>query len=243
MAVVQRRRRAPPVALAEPRQQAPLAWKDLFQVEDFILVAWILVPDRVLETWFGAAWLQAPLAGLSVLVWLAFVPYLIVFFTRGPGDLDNDEAIFRRIFLVGPLFPLLSLFVVLVNGIKGLLLRQRAKRLGLPAPETLTGWPGPAMAEPLRRILVLPAQLVGEHLFTRGIGPELDLLVGPEPLLSRPFFLFLALATILVAYGLLVVGPRVIAGAALSIPAWMLRFALYLVAFFVSNGGWPAGWT
>jgi hypothetical protein len=76
----------------------------------------------------------------------------------------------------------------------------------------------------------VPYEIFGEGLFRSFCGSELDTWTGGAPLLSRPFFLLLAVVLIVAGYFVLVLGPRIVAGATLDWRPWLLRFALYLGA-------------
>jgi hypothetical protein len=210
-------------------------WLAVFELEDVLLAAWLLVLGHWLGPWLGADRVLPPAGPPSALAWGALAAFAVVFFTRGPDDADLDRALIRRLFSVGPLIFLLSPLALLVNGIRGLARRARSERRGGAPPEPATGWPGPPLPVGVRRTLALPYEIVGEGLFRRMAGSELEhwgagTFTAEGFVLERPVFALFALATLVVGYGLLVMGPRVVAGAALDWKIWVPRFLLYLAA-------------
>jgi hypothetical protein len=195
-----------------------------FEVEDVLLAACLL-----LAPWLGPETMVRS-GGLTLLGWAVVAAFLVVFLSRGPADGDLDGAILRRMLVVGPFYLVLSIGAPLINGIRFLIRKSRARRLGIPVPPAPQGWPGPPLPPKLRRTLAVPFEIFGEGLFRAFCVSELDLWTAGAPLLERPFFYFLAFALIAAGYLALVIGPRVVAGAALDWRPWLLRFALYLGA-------------
>lgn len=96
----------------------------------------------------------------------------------------------------------------------------------------------PALAAPFRRLLMMPAVLIGASVFTREVGVLLD---DGEVLRSLPtpddpmfgvalFMLSLIVFGTLAFYVLLVAAPRVVAGAGGGVLWWGLRFGVFLAA-------------
>jgi hypothetical protein len=96
----------------------------------------------------------------------------------------------------------------------------------------------PALAAPLRRLLMMPAVLIGASLFTRevgvllGDGEVLRALPAPDdPMFGFALFLLsLVVFGTLAFYVLLVAAPRVVAGAGGGVLWWGLRFGVFLAA-------------
>ena len=204
-----------------------------FELEDVLLALWLLALGLWLGPRFTADRLFPPGGQVSWLVWAALAAFAVVFFTRGPDDADLDRALIRRMFVVGPLVFVFSLFALLANGILTLVRRRRG------GSEPATGWPGPPLAPGLRRTLALPLAILGEGLFRAMAASEMErwgvgTLTASGFVLERPSFAAFAVASLVAGYGLLVMGPRVVAGAALDWQVWIPRFLLYLA---VAVGG------
>ena len=206
-----------------------------FDIEDFLIAGWLalgswLADGLNLETLLGTN------GRISVLAWAVLAAFLVVFFSRGTEDADLDQALIRRMFVLGPLVFVLSALAPLTNFIVHSVRSARARRLGWPIPEAWRGWPGPPLPDGLRRALALPFTLLGESLFSRSIQTEFDIWLADRPLSDLPPFLFFATATLIATFCFLVVGPRVIAGGVLAWRPWRLRFGLYLAAWAAGGG-------
>ncbi len=199
-----------------------------------MLAGWLLALESLLAARLDPIVAFGPNGWPSPLGWAVFGALLIVFVSRGPADSDLDQALIRRMFVLGPLVFFLSMLAPLTNFGVHQFRAARARRLGDPSPVPWRGWPGPPLPNGLRRSLALPFTLMGELAFRRSIGNEVDLWLGGRSLSELPPFLFFALGTLTATYAFLVVGPRVIAGSDLAWRPWLLRFALYLAA-------WAAG--
>jgi hypothetical protein len=226
---------ANPAAGPEDGRPPRARWRAPFEWEDALLALWLLALGAWLAPWLGADHVL-PLAGPpSWLAWAALAAYAVVFFTRGPDDGDLDRALMRRLFSIGPLIYIVGPLALLANFLLGRVRRARCKRLGTAPPRPATGWPGPPLSPPLRRTLALPFAIVGEGVFRRMAGAELEhwgagRFVDGAFVLERPVFALFAVAVLVAGYGLLVMGPRVVAGAALDWRLWVPRFLLYLAA-------------
>lgn len=207
-----------------------------FEIEDLLLAAWVLSLGYLLAPGFGTGRVVSQ-GSLTPLGWMVIAAFLAVLLSRGPTDNDLDRAILRRTLAVGPFYFVLSIGALLGNGLRALAGRARARRLGLTAPDAPTGWPGPPLPAGLRRALAVPYEIFGESLFRSFCGSELDLWTGGAPLVERPFVLVLAFVLIGAGYLVLVIGPRVVAGATLDWRPWLLRFALYLGAAVSARPG------
>ena len=213
------------------------------QVEDFILFAWIVLANRFLEGRFGepiqnAATLGAHPRWIYVVV---LVGLAVVFYTRGPADTDVNEASSRRCVLglsgwfvarsyfagdpnwMGKAFVVVFVVVLLMAPLNNL---EKLPRTGLG----------------LRRALVLPAELVGNSVFSGLITP--GFLRGAELQGVAPEYrLFAAglLAAFLFLY--IVVGPRVMAGEDWRPLSWVVRLGFYMSAVWLGRPSWlQYGW-
>jgi len=213
------------------------------QAEDMILFFWIVLLGRLIQTRFGeelravATFGQGPrwiyvvvLGGLAV-----------VFYTRGPADADLNEASSRRCVLglsgwfvarsyfagdpnwMGKAFVVVFVVVLLMSPLNSL---EKLPRTGLG----------------LRRALVLPAELVGNSVFSGMITP--DFLRGAELQGVAPeyrVFGSFALSAFLFIY--VVIGPRVMAGEDWRPFSWMVRLGVYLAALQLGRPSWlQFGW-
>jgi hypothetical protein len=147
--------------------------------------------------------------------------------TRGPADTTVHQASSRRCVVSLILWfgarqamaghtswtrVVLSWFVVAFVVLAPLNALERMPRTGLG----------------VRRLLVLPAQLVGNSVFATQVTPEFLQGAGLAVGLLFAAFLFL--------YA--VVGPRVLAGEAWSPAWWVFRFGLYVVALLLGRPAW-----
>ena len=213
------------------------------QAEDFVLFAWIVLANRFLEGRLGTD-LQAVAAFGGGPRWIYVVVLAglaIVFYTRGPADTDLNEASSRRCVLglsgwfvarayfAGDPSWMFKAFVV-VFGVAVLMspLNNLEK-----LPRTGLG---------LRRALVLPAELVGNSVFSAMITP--DFLRGAELQGVAPEYRLFAsgiLAAFLFLY--VVVGPRVMAGEDWRPLSWVVRLSFYLAALWLGRPSWlQYGW-
>lgn len=218
-----------PVGQQDPRLHRQVAHRGLtaaFDAEDFVLAAWLLGVSWVARALLG----EAPLSGTgqaaadvppAAWVILALLAFLLL--TRGPDDVDLDNAIKRRVLLVGPAYPLLSLY-----GLVGAQLRKRWRaRTPGGGPEADAGdtWPGPLVARMWRRAAAVPVVLVADGLFRDDIGtllPAATDLADPSAVLQ--------LAMVVAAFVFLVAGPRIAAGATMSPWPWVARLGLAVAA-------------
>jgi hypothetical protein len=208
----------------------------VFELEDLLLAAWLLALGALFPQGVDPAAMFGPSGWPSLLGGAVLLSYLVVFVSRGSGDADLDQALIRRMFVLGPFVFILSALAPLTNFVVHLVRSNRARRHGEPSPKPWNGWPGPPLPDGLRRALALPFTLVGESAFRGSIGDEIDLWLGGRTLSELPPFIFFAVATLIASYGFLVVGPRVIAGSELAWGPWLLRFGLYLAAWAAGGG-------
>jgi hypothetical protein len=210
------------------------------QVEDVALFFWIVLLERLLESYFGRELRTVATIGEGprwVYV-LVLGSLAIVFYTRGPADRDLNEATSRRCVL-GVLgwvvarsyfagdkdwlikaFGVAFLVTILIAPLNQL---ERLPRTGLG----------------LRRTLVLPAQLVGNSVFGGMITP--DFLRGSELHGVAPEyrgFATLVLSAFLFLY--VVVAPRVMAGGEWQPLSWVVRLGVYLSALKLGKPTWLA---
>jgi len=237
---------AEPVATAPATPRPPRSLLDLVravQAEDLILFVWIAVIQRIIESQFGGH-LHAVAALGAAPAWvyaLVFGSLAVVFYTRGPADVDLNEATSRRcvLGLLGwfvarsyfagsadwrfKAFAVAFVVVVLIAPLNSL---DRLPRTGLG----------------LRRTLVLPAQLVGNSVFTGMITPAFlrgSELAGIAP--EHRLFASLVLSAFLFLY--VVVAPRVMAGGDWRPLTWTVRLGVYLAALWIGQPSWlEFGW-
>lgn len=213
------------------------------QVEDVALFLWIVLVEKLLESRLGAELRTVATLGASPR-WVYAVVFgglIAVFYTRGPADADLNEATSRRCILGlfgwfvarsyfagdGEWFfkAVVAAFVVTVL-IAPLNSLERLPRTGLG----------------LRRTLVLPAQLVGNSVFSGMITP--DFLRGAELAGVAPAYRVLAslvLSVFLFLY--VVVAPRVMAGGEWRPLSWIIRLGVYLSALQIGRPSWlDFGW-
>jgi hypothetical protein len=212
------------------------------QFEDVALFLWIVLVERLLESYFGedlrtVAALGAAPRWVYVLV---FGCLAVVFYTRGPADVDLNEATSRRCilglfgwfvarsFFAGDSDWLFKAFaVVFIVALLAAPLNQ-LERL----PRTGLG---------LRRTFVLPAQLVGNSIFSGMITPEFfrgSELAGVAP--EYRAFASLVLSAFLFLY--VVVAPRVMAGGEWRPFSWIVRLGIYLGALQIGRPTWLDYW-
>jgi len=233
-------RAAPP---RESIRRGLLALPGSLQVEDLILFAWIVLVQRLIESQIGEHLHAVATLGVAPR-WVHAVVFgglAVVFYTRGPADVDLNEATSRRCVLgllgwfvarsyfagdgqwLGKAVGVAFLVVLLVAPLNAL---HRLPRTGLG----------------LRRTLVLPAQLVGNSVFSGMITP--DFFRGSElsgVAADHRLFASLVLSAFLFLY--VVVAPRVMAGGAWRPFAWIVRLGVYLAALWLGRPPWlDFGW-
>lgn len=233
-------------AAATPAEKGRgLLWElaHALQAEDLILFAWIVVANRFLEGRFATpVQTGATLGAGPRWIWVAvLIGLAVVFYTRGPADTDLNEASSRRCVLglsgwfvarsyfagdpdwMGKAFVVVFVVVLLMAPLNNL---EKLPRTGLA----------------LRRMLVLPAQLVGNSVFSAMITP--DFLRGAELAGVAPEYRLFAsgvLAAFLFLY--VVVGPRVMAGEDWRPLSWVARLGFYLSAVWLGRPSWlQYGW-
>lgn len=213
------------------------------RIEDVLLFLWIVLAERLVEGLFGLD-LQ-PLTSLgSAPKWAyaaVFGGLAVAFYTRGPADSDLNEATSRRCFL-----GLFGWFVARDYfsgspdwGMKAIVVGMIVVVLVAPL-QNLERLPRTSFG--LRRILVLPAQLAGNSVFSSMITPEFvrgTELQGVAP--DHRWFASLVLAAFLFLY--IVIAPRVLAGESWQPLAWVIRFGFFATALWLGHPSWLAyGW-
>lgn len=236
----------PSAPAATPRERVRrglLALPLALQVEDLILFAWIVLVQRLIESQFGEHLHAVATLGAAPR-WVYAVVFgglAVVFYTRGPADADLNEATSRRCVL-----GLLGWFVARSyfagDG------QWLAKALGVAFVVVLLVAPLNALDRlprtglGLRRTLVLPAQLVGNSVFSGMITPDFfrgSELQGVAP--DHRLLASLVLSAFLFLY--VVVAPRVMAGGEWRPFAWIVRLGVYLAALWLGRPPWlEFGW-
>lgn len=197
-----------------------------FEIEDVLLAAWLAVAARLLASFGGgpAGWLEAGHEAWAVGALAFAIGVLLV--TRGPDDTSLDVAIARRVLLVGPAFPLVSLYGLAGSQWRKVRhRRRRAAGLASPDGDVADTWPGPLIGRAWRRTVALPVALVGDLVFRGSTGSLL-----PDPSSMRDPSAVVHLLMVAAGFVFAVVGPRVAAGATMAPWPWVSRFALAVVA-------------
>jgi hypothetical protein len=194
-----------------------------------VLFAWVAFLEQLLVRRFGRE-LGLLAIGAWEPTWLLVLTgggLAVALFTRGPADTTLHQAGSRRcvvslILWFGARQALaghvswtrvaVSWFVVAFVVLAPLNALERMPRTGLG----------------IRRLLVLPTQLVGNSVFATQVTPEF--LQGEGPAMGLLFAAFLFLYA--------VVGPRVLAGEAWTPIWWVVRFGLYVAALLLGRPGW-----
>ncbi len=208
------------------------------QAEDVALFLWIVLFQRLLESHFGEE-LRAVASLGTAPRWMYAVVFgglIAVFYTRGPADVDLNAATSRRCVLglsgwfvarsyfagdadwFMKAFAVVFIVTILIAPLNAL---ERLPRTGLG----------------LRRTLVLPAQLVGNSVFTGMITP--DFFRGSELAGVAPEYRGLAslvLSAFLFLY--VVVAPRAMAGDPWRPFSWIVRLGIYLTALELGHPSW-----
>ncbi|MEO8504719.1 MAG: hypothetical protein ABI609_12545 [Acidobacteriota bacterium] len=201
-----------------------------FQTEDWILFAWLAFMQQVLHHWLGGP-LRAFATGVGTPRWALLATglcFAVVFYTRGPEDVDVPSASSRRCVLSVVLFFAAERYLAGESSWFALVGAWAVLVVAAMAPiQQLESLPYTGLG--LRRVLVMPAILLGNTVFVTQIGPRF--LADPsfevlDPALRLPAKV--GLAGLLFLYT--VVGPRVMAGGPWNPLFWTLRFAWYLVA-------------
>jgi hypothetical protein len=231
MGRLRRRRLLNPIELGERARtdRAPRPGsRHIVEVEDLLLAAWVAGLDYLARRTMGRPEsllddITGPthwLALLLISVWL----FLIV--TRGPDEDDADRALMRRVLMVGPAFPVLSIYSLIGRGVHSWMKG--------PQPLSADGyppWPGPAVSRLWRRTAALPLMIMGDAVFQGSVS---NTPIGPrfEMTFEHAYFLVAAGAI----YVFTVAGPRIVAGATLSPLVWIARFGLFLAAVWYGMG-------
>jgi hypothetical protein len=232
-------------AAPAPETGRGLLWEltHSLQVEDFLLFAWIVLAHQLAQTRF-AALLSAPAGPEIPTKWIygvVLVGLAIVFYTRGPADTDLNEASSRRCVLgLSGWFVARSYFAGDPNWIFNAFVVVFAVAILASPLNNLEKLPRTSLN--LRRALVVPAQLVGNSVFSSLITP--DFLRGAELQGVAPEYRLFgagALAAFLFLY--VVVGPRVMAGEDWSPLSWVVRLGFYMAALWLGRPSWlQYGW-
>jgi hypothetical protein len=212
------------------------------EIEDLLLVVWLVAVEALLFTMTDRSpemWLEAEAGHLPWTAWLVIVTLAFVVFTGGPADRTVDIGIMRRMLVLGPLYPVLSMITLVVGMVRGG--PQSLAKVGGDVAE----WPLPPAPAWLRRTAAVPAILMGESGFRAILTHDLpDLVVatssawsGPE---TSPLDASIAIGSkiflLAVPFLFFVVGPRVAAGATADWRAWLARFVLFIAAAVFGGG-------
>jgi hypothetical protein len=216
---------APRVASASRADQL----RGLFQIEDLVVFAWVSLLDLLSERFFPGLMQELGRGHAPLWLWLAVgLPFAVVFLTRGPDDTDQNQATSRR--CVISIVPLLAIRDYATGG------SSWSVWLGLWFLVTLVALQpfnhiDKMRRTPLglRRLLVAPALLAGNAIFTAHAaawlwsGADLqNVPAGYRGIAPVMMAAFLFLYT--------VIGPRVMAGGPWNAVVWLLRFGLYVAA-------------
>lgn len=213
----------------EPAVRPNWSWAAVVQVEDVLLLVWLLVIETLLLRSTERSplmWVEPGPTGLPWTAWLVILSLAFLVFTGGTSDRSIDGGIFRRLLLVGPLFPVLSVVVAVVSLIRGG--PRSVVHLGGDEAE----WPMPRVPDWLRRTAALPAILVGESGFRAALSSSVpDLLDGMSPGgMKGAAGVAFGLGSLVVAFAIAVMGPRIAAGGTTDWRFWVTRFALFACA-------------
>jgi hypothetical protein len=208
------------------------------QAEDLALFLWIVLFEKVLESHFGAD-LRAVASLGSAPRWLYAVVFgglIAVFYTRGPADVDLNAATSRRCVLgLSGWFVARSYFAGDADWSSKALAVGFVVTILIAPLNALERLPRTGLG--LRRTLVLPAQLVGNSVFTGMITPAF--LRGAELGGVAPEyrgFASVVLSAFLFLY--VVVAPRAMAGDPWRPVSWIVRLGLYLSALHLGRPSW-----
>jgi hypothetical protein len=233
-------------AAASPAEKGRgLLWElaHALQAEDIILFAWIVAANRFLEGRFGTPLETAASLGAGPRwIWVVVVIGLaVVFYTRGPADTDLNEASSRRCVLgLSGWFVARAYFAGDTDWMSKAFVVVFTVAVLMAPLNNLEKLPRTSLR--LRRMLVLPATLVGNSVFSAMITPAF--LRGGELQGVAPEYRLFAsgvLAAFLFLY--VVVGPRVMAGEDWQPLSWMVRLGFYLSAVWLGRPSWlQYGW-
>jgi hypothetical protein len=208
-----------------------------FSPEDVLVFAWVVGLEALLVRRFGRelALLSTGAWEPAWLVWLTAGGLAVALFTRGPADTDMHQAASRRCVISVILWLGARAWLGGQGSWSGALLLWAVVGFVVLAPlQQLDRLPRTGLG--LRRVLVLPAQLVGSSMFAAQVTPEFLRGGGgpgaPAAALAGP----LVLAAFLFLYA--VVGPRVLAGEPWTPLGWLARFALYVGALWLGRPAW-----
>jgi hypothetical protein len=232
-------------AVPTPEQGRGLWWEltHALQTEDYLLFAWIVLAHQLAQTRF-AGLLSGP-GGLDIppkwIYAVVLTGLAIVFYTRGPADTDLNEASSRRCVLgLSGWFVARSYFAGDQDWMINAFVVVFAVAILVSPLNNLEKLPRTSLN--LRRLLVLPATLVGNSVFSALITP--DFLRGAELQGVAPEYRLFgagALAAFLFLY--VVVGPRVMAGEPWSPLSWVVRLGFYMAAVWLGKPSWlQYGW-
>jgi hypothetical protein len=212
------------------------------QAEDLILFVWIVLANRFLEGRLGAVGGAATFgSGPRWIYVVVLLGLAVVFYTRGPADADLNEASSRRCVLgLSGWFVARSYFAGDPNWMVNAFVVVFGVAVLMSPLNNLEKLPRTSLN--LRRALVLPAELVGNSVFSGMITP--DFLRGAELSGVAPEYRLFAsgiLAAFLFLY--VVVGPRVMAGEDWRPLSWVVRLGFYLTAVWLGRPSWlQFGW-
>ena len=194
-----------------------------------MLFVWVVLVEELLVRRFGGE-LGLLATGAWEPGWLVALTgggLAVALFTRGPADTTLHQASSRRCVVSLILwFGARQAMSGQVSWTRVVVSWAVAAFIVLAPLNALERMPRTGLG--VRRLLVLPAQLVGNSVFATQVTPEFLLGTGQAMGLLFAAFLFL--------YA--VVGPRVLAGEAWSPAWWVFRFGLYVVALRLGRPAW-----
>jgi hypothetical protein len=232
-------------AVPPPTESRGLLWEltHALQSEDYLLFAWIVLANQLAHTRL-APLLRTPAGPDIPTRWIYAVVLTglaIVFYTRGPADTDLNEASSRRCVLgLSGWFAARSFFSGDPDWMGKAFVVVFAVAILMSPLNSLEKLPRTSLS--VRRLLVLPATLLGNSVFSAMITP--GFLRGGELAGVAPEYRLFAsgvLAAFLFLY--VVVGPRVMAGEDWRPLSWVARLGFYLAALWMGRPSWlQYGW-
>ena len=222
--------------------------RKVFELEDYLLAAWILVVEEAVRRWSGdpftlmaevggsvqgsIGWLEW-LSNLSFAAWVVIALFLFVLLTRGPEDTTRDVAIDRRMPMLAFATPVLSMYALVASGIRHLVTERPSGEDPVDPP-----WPGPAVPRIVRRTAAVPLAFLGDAVFREQVT-RAGLADVTMSSLADGISVSMLLETAASAFPFMVfvAGPRIAAGAVLAWRPWIIRFGLFYAALWARGAG------